>query len=60
MLKTMSEISRHVENVYLSHVENHVENRVEIQKKHRQFISPNLHNFLGLVIYIQQIFMAKD
>ena len=33
MLKTMSKISRHVENIHVSHVENHVENRVEVQKK---------------------------
>ena len=27
-------ISRCVENVYVRHVENHIENRVEVQKKH--------------------------
>ena len=33
MLKAMSKISRHVENVYVRHVENHIENCVEVQKK---------------------------
>ena len=27
-------ISRCVENVYIRHVENHIENRVEVRKKH--------------------------
>ena len=40
MLKTVMhvesyvEISRCVENVYVRHVENHIENRVEVRKKH--------------------------
>ena len=40
MLKTVThvesyvKISRCVENVYVRHVENHIENRVEVQKKH--------------------------
>ena len=29
-------ISRCVENVYVRHVENHIENRVEVRKKHHQ------------------------
>ena len=40
MLKTVThvesyvKISRCVENVYVRHVENHIENRVEVGKKH--------------------------
>ena len=40
MLKTVMhvesyvKISRCVENVYVRHVENHIENRVEVRKKH--------------------------
>ena len=57
------EISRCIENVYVRHVENHVENPVEVQKKHHHtlqcvlkssgcfhFSSSILHTFLGLYI----------
>ena len=57
------EISRCVENIYVRHVENHVENRVEVRKKHHHtlccmmklsgrfhFSSSILHTFLGLYI----------
>ena len=59
------EISRCVENVYVRHVENHVENCVEVRKKHHQtlqhvlklsgrfhFSSSILHTFLGSYIYM--------
>ena len=47
-MKTMSK------NVYVNHVENQVENCVEVQKnKSIQFFSENLHNFL--IWYIFQV-----
>ena len=48
MLKTVThvesyvDISRCVENVYVRHVENHIENRVELQKKQHHTLRPVL------------------